>query len=374
MLSTIKQRKKCFHKTEEGTRWMKNTVFRIFVFLLVLSALSFIFTGCDGSKSSDFTLPTRSLPDKAERLSYESFRYSVYDDDTIIITEYVGVPETVVIPDKIDGMPVVELTAELFYQNQTIVSVTIGKYVEMIGTNCFGGCSYLASVTMGDRVWSIGAYAFTGTPWFDALTQGYETEDGTVVVPDEFVILGNGVLVEYTGNDKSIVIPDTVYHLSNVFEMSDIISVKMSDSVRTIGENTFAFCASLSLIDFSNSLLSIGDGAFYGCSGLTTVSIPETVETIGKNAFYECLYLNDVTLGNSLSSMGTYAFYNCSQMQMIYFPTSLEEIPVGAFEGCASLGMVFYAGDEKAFRAIVADTTNYLLLDATIIYNATNGR
>ena len=58
---------------------------------------------------------------------------------------------------------------------------------------------------------------------------------------------------------------------------------------------------------------------------------------------------------------------------MLYLPLSLSRIPTGAFGECLALELVFYEGDEKAFKAIATDTSNYPLLDATKIYNATSG-
>lgn len=347
-------------KNKNQARFNRHCIIYTIVAVLLLPLLLFVFTGCTAQADTEFTLPDRTLPENAERLSYSYFRYKVYDDKTVVITEYKGEGPTVVIPDVIDGMPVVELSDELFYQNQKIESVVLGKNIERIGTNCFCGCSFLQNVTLNKKVWSIGAYAFSGTPWLNSLS-------------DEFVVVGDGVLLKYNGNDVGIEIPNTVRHISDAFTLKALVSVTMSDSVLTIGEFAFAFNSLLCNIEFSKSLLMVDKYAFIGCDALSSVILPDRVERVGSNAFSECVGLNTVHLSASLTDLGEYAFYGCSEMRAVYLPSSVSMLPVGAFEECKALELVLYGGDEKSFKSIVSDTTNYLLLDATIVYNAKSG-
>ena len=71
----------------------------------------------------------------------------------------------------------------------------------------------------------------------------------------------DGVLIEYTGKDKDVVIPD---------------------SVTSIGENAFYWCGSLTSIIIPDSMTSIGDSAFYECKSLTSITIPDSVNSIGR--------------------------------------------------------------------------------------------
>lgn len=379
-------------KTPEGlllhspARNGRNSVFaRILLFLILLPTVMLLFAGC--GNSSEFVLPTRVLPENAEQQKYEDLRYKIYDDDTVLLTEYRGESAEVVIPDEIEGRRVVALNDSMFYQNKTVTSIRLGKYVESIGVQCFTECSNLANIELNDALWSVGEFAFSGTPWLDALLDpseaagdpsetdaetAAETTESTDPA-DDFLIVGNGILLRYLGKDKNVVIPDTVKHIADAFLMCDIISVEMGDSVCTIGGFSFAFCTSLSLVEFSPNLVSIGNCAFYGCAALPSVILPEKLEILGDSVFYECLYLNNVRLNDALRSIGTECFYNCSQLRTLYLPLSVTSLPAGAFGECLALELVFYAGDEKAFKAITTDTSNYPLLDATIVYNASSG-
>ena len=64
----------------------------------------------------------------------------------------------------------------------------------------------------------------------------------------------DGVLIEYTGKDKDVVIPD---------------------SVKWIGYSAFYGCKSLTSITIPNSVISIGYNAFCGCKSLTSIIITD---------------------------------------------------------------------------------------------------
>ena len=364
----------------------RRVLISLLVLILLLPLILACFSGC-GSKYT-FVLPERTLPENGETLKYSTFRYRVYSDDTIIITEYKGDAEEVVIPDTIDGKKVVALENNLFYQQKSLKSVRIGAYVERIGTQCFTECSFLESVEMGKSVWSIGAFAFAGTPWLDNLVDppaentgsdtssestsetSAETTAETKKDPSkDFLIVGDGVLLRYLGDDKNIVIPDNVHHIADAFVMFDIVSVKMSDSVYSIGEYSFAFCFSLATIEFSPNLLTIGENAFYGCSTLPSVVFPEQLREIGACAFYQCENLTSVRLNPALTLLDDGAFFNCTQLRMVQIPKTLTAFGVEAFGSCPSIELVFYEGTEEEFKKINIDTTNYIILDATIVYN-----
>ncbi len=81
----------------------------------------------------------------------------------------------------------------------------------------------------------------------------------------------------------------------------------------TLGDCIFYECG-LTSIKIPNSVTSIGYAAFSGCSSLTSVSIPNSVTSIGTYAFGRCSGLTSVTIGNSVARIGNSAFGGCSAL------------------------------------------------------------
>ena len=80
---------------------------------------------------------------------------------------------------------------------------------------------------------------------------------------------------------------------------------------RSIGNNIFQDCRSLTSIDIPDSVTSIGDSVFQDCRSLTSIDMPDSVTSIGNMTFYNCSSLTSVAIPDSVTSIGTYAFRNC---------------------------------------------------------------
>ncbi len=123
----------------------------------------------------------------------------------------------------------------------------------------------------------------------------------------------SGVLKKYKGAATDVVIPDNVVKIGEkAFESLEITSVKIP-----------------------NSVTSIGNGAFYGCPSLTSVTIGNSVTSIGHRAFSGCTSLTSVTIGNSVTSIGNIAFCDCTSLTSITIPDSVTSIGASAFHGTA---------------------------------------
>lgn len=327
--------------------------------ILVLTLQSLLALTSCGKKDDPaaFEFPTRSLAEDAPELEFGLYTYKVYDDNTVVLVSYKGDETAVTVPDKIDGKPVVELGSELFRERTKLQTVRIGKNVEIIGALCFIDCTALYDVTMTSKVWSIGTYAFFNTPWLDAKS-------------DEFVIVGDGVLIRYNGTAKSVVIPDSVKHIVDAFEYNEtILNVSMSDNVITVGDYSFAFCDNLTSVRLSKNLRSIGYSAFNECARITKMVIPDRVESIDALAFNYCGSMTALDLGKSVRTIGIDAFYSCIRLKSITVPKSLQLIENSAFKECNSLMVVFYEGTAEEYEAIQMGST-CPLRDAYIIYGA----
>ena len=120
----------------------------------------------------------------------------------------------------------------------------------------------------------------------------------------------------------------------------------IKEGVRTICDNAFESCTSLSSLVISDSVAgivipdgvtSIGDYAFSSCRSLTNIVIPDSVTSIGDHAFEGCYSLYSIVIPNSVTSIGNHAFEDCYSLTGIVIPDGVTSIGNEAFWGCRSL-------------------------------------
>ena len=88
------------------------------------------------------------------------------------------------------------------------------------------------------------------------------------------------------------------------------------DGVTEIGYSVFAQCSGLISVTISNSVKTTGRASFSGCSGLTSVIIGNNVTYIGVEAFLGCSSLTSVTIPNSVTSIRPSAFV-CENLKTV---------------------------------------------------------
>jgi len=164
-----------------------------------------------------------------------------------------------------------------------------------------------------------------------------------------------------------------------------LVSLDLGDGVETIGMGAFADCANLTEITVPDSVTEIGDSAFSGPS-ITTVKLGKGLKTIGNYAFAYCGMLTELTLPDRVTTIGqgaftntglteitvpdgvtvidSYVFADCTALTEITIPDSVTEIGNNAFQCCDSLTTVFYAGSKTQWNAIVMGYANESLLEA----------
>lgn len=157
---------------------------------------------------------------------------------------------------------------------------------------------------------------------------------------------GGYCVVEYTGQDTSVIVPAScgggvpVVGVGTAFSKSDITEITLPESILELLPRAFLGCASLRRVNIP-SVSEIGERTFYGCASLLSVEIPASVLSIGKYAFYGCSSLRALCVadGGGLRSIGESAFSTCSSLASIDFGenSSLETIERAAFYGVKAL-------------------------------------
>lgn len=127
----------------------------------------------------------------------------------------------------------------------------------------------------------------------------------------------HGKILEKCPEKKTgdVIIPEGTTEITErAFMNSKISSVKLPNSLKTIGHEAFAWCRSLQSVEFGNEIKEIGKDrcvfVFAYCRSLKNVVIPDQVETIGPNAFY------------------------CSGVESVILPKNIKRIASNAFSGC----------------------------------------
>ena len=232
-------------------------------------------------------------------------------------------------------------SAWLLHRSQ-IISVKINSGISSIGEYAFSYCNYLTSITVPSGVESIGSNAFINC-----------------------------------NSLRSITIPSGVQSIgSNAFSnCRNLASIIIPSSVTEIGTDAFIYCGGLKTAGPIGSGCdyqfgwedNIPGNAFTGCLSLTTVTIPSGVTSIGYAAFNNCLSLTSITLPSGVESIRRLAFASCSNLTSISIPSSVAIIYDNAFG--SGLTDVYYEGTQAQWNAIVIESPNEALNNATIHFN-----
>lgn len=206
----------------------------------------------------------------------------------------------------------------------------------------------------------------------------------------DFTIV-DGILVEYLGNDSSVVIPDGVIKIKDrAFLNHYVTSVSIPVTVKKINEYVFntltdicyagtreqwnnvrkdiywrkhmpadvVHCVDgdveLPHFDIQDNVLEhyygaadslvipdgvkeIGRYAFSDCRTLASITIPNGVTEIRRNAFGFCNSLKSIVIPDSVVEIGEAAFFYCESLEFIIIPKNVIKIGMKAFRGCKSL-------------------------------------
>ena len=187
------------------------------------------------------------------------------NNGAITITGYTGRNRDVVIPDKINFLPVTSI-GDLAFRSARIINILIPNGITSIGYGAFYNCTKLTSITIPNSVTNIGAGAFT---FCDGLSR-----------------------------------------------------VSLPDSIAKINDQVFFACTSLLNVTIPDSVTSIGRDVFNGCLSLTNVTLGSNVGVIWDEAFESCPNLTAIRCrGNEPILWGGYVFYGCPCM-IYYLPGS----------------------------------------------------
>jgi hypothetical protein len=201
--------------------------------------------------------------------------------DRVTIVNYLGSGGTVVIPQTIDGMPVIAIGNEACRERR-LTGVIMPSSILYIGVGAFYG-NELTGITIPFGVVFIGSNAFA----LNRLT--------------------------------SVVIPDSVAYIGwEAFYLNNLTRINIPASVAVIEATAFSANLNLAAINVApdNPMYTSIDGVLYNKNiteliqwpgGKRSMNIPPSVTSIGRLAFYGS-YLSHINIPQNVTSIEWWAF------------------------------------------------------------------
>ena len=273
------------------------------------------------------------------------FEFTLARDGTHYILSGIGTvtDEDIVIPSTYNGLPVMEIGNSAFSEYQFIRSVTFPITLELIGPGAFSNCSSLASIEIPEGVTEIYQNAFSGCTRLETITLSTSLKRievnvfsgcsslTSIKIPEDVTEIHQNA---FSGCTKleTVILPETLESIGisafaeceKLYEQDsglayagnwlvgakeNIISVNVREGTQHIADGIFIENSNLSSVSLPSTLKTIGSFAFFCCSFLTSIEIPEEVTEIGEQAFDHCFNIKKVVFLSSVPpAIGSHLF------------------------------------------------------------------
>ena len=125
---------------------------------------------------------------------------------------------------------------------------------------------------------------------------------------------------------KNVLFPDdcVINTVGNRFmAYCPIESVKLPDTLKTLGIYAFQGCEGLKHFTVPASVTVVPEGCFNRCTSLEGVDFPEGLTSIGAYVFSYDLALKSMVIPEGVTQMGTYPFSYCENFETLVLPSTL---------------------------------------------------
>jgi len=188
----------------------------------------------------------------------------------------------------------------------------------------------------------------------------------SVIIPKSVKTIGKGAF-SHCYRLKEVILPPGLDEVNDyMFAESGLQSITIPDKIKSIGNYAFNNCP-LKSITIPNSVITIGNSAFSACRWMENVTLGNSVKTIGEAAFSICTSLKSIDLPPSLVEIGPAAFYECD-IRSLTIPASVRVINPGAFKSCHHLNSIRVEQGNKMYNsrdncnAIIETESNILVV------------
>ncbi|MDR0910521.1 MAG: leucine-rich repeat domain-containing protein [Spirochaetaceae bacterium] len=176
---------------------------------------------------------------------------------------------------------------------------------------------------------------------------------------NKYFFVDGTTLIQYTGNEQKIVIPDSVTSIAkSVFYKGTMKEVVVPANVNTIGEDAFQLCGNLITITLPEKLETISTNLFFGCRSLKVIKFPTSLKRIDHSAFFGCTSIESIIIPEGVEKIGDSVFSNCTSLKTIVFPGTLRSIDLYIFNGCKNLTEIVFSYDKSNSQGYILDFPN----------------
>lgn len=201
------------------------------------------------------------------------FTYEYLTDDPqegVIITAYSGKETKIIIPETLNGSPVIEIYPDVFSKNEKLTYIMLPSSLLFIDGSAFTLCSSLTEILVHED-----------NPYFISV---------------------DGVLY-YKNTDESSPLYGEPEQLNN-FPAGKGGSFTIPYGVTTIGGYAFSHCYKLTEINMYNTVTRIDAYAFSHCWNLEKIRLSDNLKILRKEALAYCDSLKRIDLPSTLKEIG----------------------------------------------------------------------
>jgi len=285
------------------------------------------------------------------------------NDNRVTITSYLGTNPHVRIPNRINGLPVVEIGCFAFaylsnpvnavlghfvgYSRVIIESVRFNQNLERIGLAAFEE-SKISTITLSENIIYISARAFRNNFYLEEIIFNNRLKEigsgafaNTALRELDFPnsLIWIETAFAYNQNLTKIHLNEGLVGLPMAFIGTNIESVNIPSTVRNI-TRSFYGVSSLKNVTFNEGLERIIGPAFQGTS-LKSIILPSSLRVLAFNSFANIPTLSEVILNEGLEFIGDNVFKNTS-ITTINIPTTVRNIGNNAFSNNLMLTDVIF--------------------------------
>ena len=285
--------------------------------------------------------------------SIQDYEYKITNNGQVIITKYTGIDADVTTPDTIDGMPVIGIDTNAFFDLPNLETLTISEGVQSVSDTFTGNVPKLRQIhfpsTLDFRTPDGSDYPILGScPSLEEIT-----------VPDNspYLYAENGILYD-----------SAQYAVLCSAQNADLGDLVLPETVQIINTHAFEYNTHLTSIQMPDCVYLIGYQAFESCVNLETITLTGNISTIPSNCFQRCTGLKELTIPEGVTSIKSDAFKNCTNLQKIYLPKSLTTIDSTSFSNATNITDIYYAGTQKKWKKVQKNGA-FNKITATYHYN-----